>query len=140
MTPAEQGLLWALMHRPVEGLAAVARLDPGDMEGVLAAPIYGLAASLADVPPDLLPGLLRERLNEGERALLDRAARAEAPVAPAADCVTTLRRRRYDRERAAIQDEIDRLQDRSATADDQVLSSLWERKKAILKRLEELNA
>jgi DNA primase len=140
MTLAEQGLLWALMHRPVEGLAAVARLDPGDSEGLLAAPIYGLAASLADVPPDLLPGLLRERLNEGERALLDRAAGAEAPVAPAADCVTTLRRRRYDRERAAIQDEIDRLQDRSATADDQVLSSLWERKKAILKRLEELNA
>ena len=140
MTPAEQGLLWALVHRPVEGLAAVARLDPGDLEGLLAAPVYGLAANLADVPPDLLPSLLRERLNEGERALLDRAARADAPVAPAADCVTTLRRRRYDRERAAIQDEIDRLQDRSETNNDQVLASLWERKKAILKRLEELNA
>jgi DNA primase len=139
MMPAEQGLLWALVHRPVEGLAAVARLDPGDLEGLLAAPVYGLAASLADVPPDLLPSLLRERLNEGERALLDRAARAEAPVAPAADCVTTLRRRRFDRERAAIQDEIDRLQDRSEAANDQ-LASLWERKMAILKRLEELNA
>jgi DNA primase len=139
MMPAEQGLLWALVHRPVEGLAAVARLDPGDLEGLLAAPVYGLAANLADVPPDLLPTLLRERLNEGERALLERAARAEAPVAPAADCVTTLRRRRFDRERAAIQDEIDRLQDRSEAAND-LLASLWERKKAILKRLEELNA
>jgi DNA primase len=140
MTPAEQGLLWALVHRPVEGLAAVARLDPGDLEGLLAAPVYGLAANLADVPPDLLPGLLRERLNEGERALLERAARADAPVASAADCVTALRRRRYDRERAAIQDEIDRLQDRSEALNDQALASLWERKKAILKRLEELNA
>jgi DNA primase len=140
MTPAEQGLLWALVHRPVEGLAAVARLDPGDLEGLLAAPVYGLAANLADVPPDLLPGLLRERLNEGERALLERAAQADAPVAAAADCVTTLRRRRYDRERAAIQDEIDRLQDRSEAINDQALASLWERKKAILRRLEELNA
>ena len=41
----------------------------------MAAPVFALAASLADVPPDVLPGLLRERLSEGERALLERAAR-----------------------------------------------------------------
>ncbi|HYN09546.1 MAG TPA: DNA primase [Vicinamibacterales bacterium] len=140
MNPAEQGLLWALVHRPVEGLAAVARLDPGDLEGLVAAPIYGLAANLADVPPDLLPSLLRERLNEGERALLERAAQAEAPVAPAADCVNTLRRGRYDRERAAIQEEIDRFQERSPAGNDRELAQLWERKKAVLKRLEDLNA
>jgi DNA primase len=140
VTPAEQGLLWALVHRPVEGLAAVARLDSGDLEGLVAAPVYRLAANLADVPPDVLPNLLRERLNEGERALLERAARADAPVAAAADCVNTLRRRRYDRERAAIQEEIDRLQDRSPAGDDQALAALWERKMVILKRLEELSA
>ena len=55
MTPAEQGLLWALVHRPVEGLAAVARLEPDDLEGLVAAPMFRLAASLADVPPDVLP-------------------------------------------------------------------------------------
>ena len=136
----EQGLLWALVPRPVEGLAAVARLDSGDLDGLLASPVYRLAANLVDVPPDVLPGLLRERLNEGERALLERAARADAPVAAAADCVNTLRRRRYDRERAAIQEEIDRLQERSPAVNDEALASLWERKKAILKRLEELNA
>ena len=140
MNPAEQGLLWALVHRPVEGLAAVARLDPGDLEGLVAAPIYRLAANLADVPPDVLPRLLRERLNEGERALLERGAQAEAPVAPAADCVNTLRRGRYDRERAAIQEEIDRFQERMPAGNDRELASLWERKKAVLKRLEELNA
>jgi DNA primase len=140
MTPAEQGLLWALVHRPVEGLAAVARLDPGDLEGLVAAPVYRLAATLVDVPPDVLPNLLRERLNEGERSLLERGARADAPVAPAADCVNTLRRERYARERAAIQEEIDRLQERSPAGTDQELASLWERKKAVLKRLEELNA
>jgi DNA primase len=140
MTPAEQGLLWALVHRPVEGLAAVARLDPGDLEGLVAAPIYRLAANLVDVPPDVLPNLLRERLNEGERSLLERGARADAPVAPAADCVNTLRRERYARERAAIPEEIDRLQERSPAGTNEELASLWERKKAVLKRLEELSA
>jgi DNA primase len=72
--PAEQGLLWTLVHRPVEGLAAVAQLEPSDLEGLLAAPILRLAATLAEMPPDVLPELLRERLNEGERSLLDRAA------------------------------------------------------------------
>src|SRR5262249_26346403 len=30
---AEVGLLWTLIHRPVEGLAAVAQLDAADIEG-----------------------------------------------------------------------------------------------------------
>jgi DNA primase len=135
--PAEQGLLWALMHRPVEGLAAVTQLEPEDLEGVLAAPILRLAAALGEMPPDVLPELLRERLNEGERALLDRAAAAEAPVAPAADCVNTFRRLRVERDLASVQDEIDRLQERSEMTDAR-LSALWERKKELLKLLEEL--
>ena len=36
--PAEQGLLWALVHRPVEGLAAVAQLEDGDLDGLLSGP------------------------------------------------------------------------------------------------------
>jgi DNA primase len=135
---AEEGLLWALVHRPVEGLAAVAQLEPEDLEGLLAAPILRLAASLVDMPPEMLPELLRERLTEGERALLDRAAGAPAQAASAADCVSAFRRLRVDRERAAVQDEIDRLQERSGMAD-AAFSSLWERKKELLRRLEELN-
>ena len=34
LRPAEQGLLWALVHRPVEGLAAVGQLDAADLEGL----------------------------------------------------------------------------------------------------------
>ena len=100
-----------------------------------------LAASLADVPPDLLPRLLRERLSEGERALLERAARAEAPARragrlrerAASGCATSASARR-------VQEEIDRLQERSPAGDDRELAALWERKKALLKRLEDLNA
>ena len=135
---AEQGLLWALVHRPVEGLAAVAQLEAEDLEGLVAAPILRLAAGLVDMPPDMLPELLRERLSEGERAMLDRAAGAPAEAASAADCVGAFRRLRVDRERAAVQDEIDRLQERSEITDGALLM-LWEKKKELLRRLEELN-
>jgi hypothetical protein len=135
---AEEGLLWALVHRPVEGLSALAQLEPADLDGLLAAPILRLAAGLVDMPPEMLPELLRERLTEGERALLDRAAGASAQAASAADCVTAFRRLRMDRERAAVQNEIDRLQERSEMTDGALLT-LWERKKELLRRLEDLN-
>jgi DNA primase len=137
LRPAEQGLLWTLAHRPVEGLAAVAQLEEGDLEGLVSAPVLRLAASLADVPPDLVPGLLGERLKEEERALLDRAARQDvAPAAPA-DCVQALRRGRTLRDLAAIQDEIDRLP-ASGPEGNRALAMLWERKKALLTRLEQV--
>jgi DNA primase len=135
---AEQGLLWALAHRPVEAAAAVAQLEPEDLEGLAAAPVFRLAAGLLELPPDLLPALLRERLSEGERATLDRAASAPAPAAAAGDCVAAIRRLRVDRERAAVQGEIDRLQERSEMTDG-ALAALWQRKKELLRRLEELS-
>ncbi len=139
MRPAEAGLLWTLVHRPIEGLAAVAQLEAEDLEGLVSGPVLRLAASLADVPPDLVPGLLRERLSVEERALLDRAARADQAPAPPADCVLALRRGRMLRDLAAVQDEIDRLPASGPDAD-RTLEALWARKKALLGRLEQLNA
>jgi DNA primase len=137
LRPAEQGLLWALVHRPVEGLAALAQLQPEDTEGLIAASTIRLAAGLVDLPPDTIPQVLRDRLTEHEWALVERASCAEAPAAPAADCVSTLKRLRVDRERAAVQDEIDRLQERAAP-DDGLLLALWTRKKELLRQLDEL--
>jgi len=139
LRPAEQGLLWALVHRPVEGLAAVAQVEAEDLEGLIAGPILRLAASLSDVPADLVPGLLRERLSEGERSLLDRAAKTDAASAPAADCVLALKRDRCRRELATVQEEIDRMHDRGARPQDDALSALWTRKSELFRRLEELN-
>jgi DNA primase len=136
LRPAEQGLLWALVHRPVEGLAAVARLDEEDFEGLFSAAVLRLAASLADVPPDVLPNLLHERLSEGERALLDRASSADSPVAEPADCVQALKRLRWNRELAAVQRAIEELQERRAADSDELLPGLWARKKELLQRLE----
>jgi DNA primase len=138
--PAEQGLLWALAHRPVEGLAAAGQLDAADLEGLMTGPILTMAANLAEMPPEVLPGLLRERLNEGERELFERAARPDVPAASPADCVNALKRERYRREIAAVQEEIDRLQRDRQDASHGVLESLWNRKKALIKRIEDLAA
>ena len=138
LLPAETGLLWALDHRPVEGLAALALVDEGDLEGLAAGAILVLATSLAEVPPDFLPALLRERLSEAERAMFEQAAAGQQPPAAPGDCVNALKRMRLERERAALQDEIDRVATRSGT--DDALSGLWARKKELLRRLEELGS
>ena len=138
LLPAETGLLWALDHRPVEGLAALAQLGEGDLDGLVSGAILVLATSLSEVPPDFLPALLRERLSEAERVLFERAAAGEQPPAAPGDCVNAMKRMRLERERAALQDEIDRVATRSGT--DEALSALWARKKELLKRLEDLGA
>ena len=134
---AEAGLLWALAHHPVEGLGAIAQLEPEDLEGLISAQILRLAASLADVPADHVPNLVRERLNEGERALFERAARPDAPPAPAVDCVSTLKLLRVERDLASVQDHIERLAGSPAGGDHELVT-LWQQKKDLLQRLENL--
>jgi DNA primase len=135
--PAEQGLLWTLVHRPVEGLGAVSQLEPEDLEGLLAAPVFRLAASLAEMPPEVLPELLRERLNEGERVLLERAAGAEAPAGGPAECVQALKRIRIEHQIADLQNEIEQMQ-RASQIDDVKLAALMERKTMLLRQLDAL--
>jgi DNA primase len=146
--PAEQGLLWALVRHPVEGLAAVAQLEPDDLEGLVSGPVFVMAASLNDVPADVLPDLLRERLSDGERALMERAALHDSPMASAADCVAALKLDRHKRELALVQDEVEQLQDRQRggndagdpAGDDGALRALWERKMHLVRKIELLKA
>lgn len=136
LKPAEQGLLWALVHRPVEALAAVAQLDPEDLEGLASAPVLTLAASLGEMPADVLPKLVRERLNEETGALLDRAAGADAPAAPATACVRALKRERCKRDLAAVQRDIERMQ--AVVPAPPRLRELWERKTTLQRQLDAL--
>ena len=71
--------------------------------------------------------------------MVERAAGAEAGVAPAADCVSTLKRDRIRRDLAGVQAEVDRLQ-AEHKADGSGLAAAWARKKALLQRLEELSS
>jgi hypothetical protein len=78
------------------------------------------------------------RLSTGEAHLVARIAAEGAAPAPPEGCVHALKRLRYERERAEVQHEIDRLQQAAGTGQDELIESLWQRKKEILLRIEEL--
>jgi hypothetical protein len=60
------------------------------------------------------------------------------PPAPAVDCVRAIKRLRCERDRAAIQREIDRLQELGAGQYGHEIDALWQRKKNLLHRIEDL--
>jgi len=134
---AERGLIWALMKDPQGGLGALLELENDDLDGLATAGILRQARSLQGWPAAGIPGGLLERLSTGETALVrEIASQPAAPSEDAADCARTLKRLRYDRERAALQREIDRLQEDGAGRHDAEIVALWERKKELLQRLE----
>jgi DNA primase len=134
---AERGLIWALMKDPEPALAALLELDNDDLDGLATAGILRQARSLQGWPVAGIPGGLLERLSTGETALVqDIASQHGAPAEDASDCARTLKRLRYDRERADVQREIDRLQESGAARHEQEIVALWERKKDLLYRIE----
>jgi DNA primase len=135
--PAERGLIWALMHEPTAGLSALAGLEDLDLEGLASRAILAQARSLQDWPAASLPTTLLERLSQGEAGLVEAISRHSSPPADPADCARTLRKLRFDRERAAVQREIDRLQEQGPDRHEQI-DALWARKKDLLQRIEAL--
>ena len=79
-----------------------------------------------------------ERLSEEEAELASRIAAEPHAPAQAEDCGIELRRLRFERERAALQDEIDRRQREGTSAALQEIDDLWQRKKDLLQRIEAL--
>jgi hypothetical protein len=86
-----------------------------------------------------LPQALIQRLNSEEARLVEEIRRQTHPPADAVDCVRALKRLRFDRERAAVQREIDRLQEAGAARHEHEIVALWDRKKALLQQIEALN-
>ncbi len=129
---AERGLIWALIKNPEAALGALLELENEDLEGLATAGILRQARSLQEWPPAGIPGGLLERLSSGETALVrDIASQPGAPSEDAVDCARTLKRLRYDRERAALQRDIDRLQERGATDAGDELNALLRRKQQL---------
>ena len=111
----ERGLIWALMRDPEAGAGGAGGAGTGRYRTAWRhGPILEQARSLQEWPPRRLPETLIERLNSGEASLVAEIGRQSHPPAAAADCVRTLKRLRFDRERAAVQREIDRLQEQGA--------------------------
>jgi DNA primase len=135
---AERGLIWSLIHNTEEALEALSELEPEDLEELAARDILEMARSLQKERSDLLPSALLQRLTTVNAQLVTSIAATPISSAPPAGCVRAIKRLRWDRERAAIQREIDRLQQLGATQYGQEIDTLWQRKKNLLHRIEEL--
>ena len=108
---AEKGLIWALVHEPEQGMAALNVLQDNDLEGLSTRHILEEARALADRAPAVLPSALFERLNPVEAHLVTGIASERLPPGPPLSCARELQQLRVEREIAAIQREMDRLQE-----------------------------
>ena len=135
---AEKALIWGLIHNTSAALEALAGLDDDDLEELAGRHILEMARSLQNEPLDLLPSTLLQRLSTLNAQLVTSIVASDVPQAPPAACARALKRLRWERERAALQREIDRLQELGATQHGNEINNLWQRKKDLLHRIEEL--
>jgi DNA primase len=135
--PAEKGLIWGLFHKTEEALAALGELEPADLEHLAARDIFQAALDLTSQTAELLPSELLRRLSTMEGQLVTGIAGETAPTKDLAKCARTLRRLRCERERAAVQREIDRLQGLGSVNEDQI-NVLLNQKTTLGQRIEEL--
>ena len=137
VTPAERGLIWATMCDTPAALPVLATLDKEDVEGLATSPILQVARTLAEWPADTVRNTLLERVNEEEAALATLIAAEAAAPAQVQDCAVGLRRLRYERERGALQHEIDRRQqlDGSAASPETTVDELLRKKHDLVLRI-----
>jgi DNA primase len=132
---AEKALIWALFHSPEEAVAALDDVEAQDLEGLATRPILELARDVhREGAP--LPSAWLGRLTMMEAQLATGiAADPVPPVLDLSECVRELKRLRYDREQAALQREINRLQELGAAAHGAEINALWARKLELLQRI-----
>jgi len=136
---AEKALIWWLINRPDEACEVLDDIDEADLDNLVTREVFQVARTLQNQSPELLPSTLIQRLSTMNAQLVTRIATDKAPPATVVlNCVYTFKRLRLDRERAAIQREIDRLQELGATQHGSEIDNLWQRKKDLLLRIEEL--
>jgi DNA primase len=135
---AEKGLIWGLIHDNCAAMTALGSLDPEDCMGLAAQEVFEVARSLHAEPADRIPSLLLQRLSTVNLQLVTSIAAATNAPAPPIECVRALKRLRWERERAAIQREIDRLQAMGAGQYGNEIDALWRKKKDLLHRIEQV--
>jgi hypothetical protein len=135
VTKAEKGLIWWLVHQPEAALRAVEGLEPADLDGLASRSVLDLARKLNE-DRGFSPSLLLERLSMVEAQLVTSvASESEPPVHDVDDCVRSLQRLRCEKDRAAVQREIDRLQQQGAAGHGDEIDALWARKQALIARI-----
>lgn len=135
---AEKALIWGLIHNSKEALDGLSHLEEDDLSHLAARDIFCVARDLQGLPPDRLPTALLERLSTVNAQLVTSIAATPISPAPPLDCVRALKKLRWERERAAIQREIDRLQEMGAGQHGNEIDALWQKKKDLLLRIEQL--
>ena len=136
---AEKDLIWALVHNSSEALEVLGELDGDDLSHLAAREIFETARSLqATTSPNGLPSALLQRLSTVNAQTVASIAATSTPPAPPRDCGHALKRLRFERERAAIQREIDRLQQMGAGQHGSEIDALWRKKKDLLHQIEQL--
>ena len=83
---------------------------------------------------------LHQRLSTAEWEWLTEIGTSEQPPAAADNCVQELKRLGYERQRAAIQNEIDQCQTLGTPAALAEIDALWQKKRDLLTRLESLRS
>jgi DNA primase len=140
LKPAERGLLWGLIHDPAVVRPMLDELEDQDLEQLTVGEVVETARDLQDVADLAFPSALLERLNDRlSRQVASAAAEGSAP-APSAECVRALKLLRYDRERAALQREIDQLRDDGSAETALRIEQLYDRKVDLKRRIEALSA
>jgi DNA primase len=137
---AERGLLWALVHDPGGTRPLLEDLEDPDLEQLAAGPVIQAARELQEVPDGSFPSALIERLNNGLAEQVTGVAAEQAAAAPAAECVRALKLLRLDRDRAALQREIDGLRDDGSAQSVARIEQLYDRKVDLKRRIEALSA
>jgi len=136
---AEKALIWWLIQRPGEAVDALDSLESDDMKALAARRIFETAQNLLAEPAERLPSALLQRLSTEDAQLVTTiASETEPPVTLVSECVRAIKLLRFDDERAAIQREIDRLQQLGANQHGHEIDNLWQRKKDLLHRIEQL--
>jgi DNA primase len=139
---AERGLIWGLFHRTSEARAVLAELEPDDLEQLAGREVFEVARTLHEQPAELLPSELLRRLSTMNAQLVTGIAGEETgPVTgpgDLADCARLLKRLRCERERAAIQREIDRLQRLGTVQHGDQINLLLNQKRTLAQRIEQL--
>jgi DNA primase len=107
--PAEKGLIWSIMRHPEAAMTAMAGLANEDVASLVTGGILQTALDLVDWPAGTLPATLLQRLTPQEADLVQRIASEPSMPAAPDDCVDVIRRLRQQRERAAVQQQIEQL-------------------------------
>jgi hypothetical protein len=134
---AERALLWWIVNHPSVALEALKEVESEDLEGLATRDILEMARTLQPQGADLLPSGLLQRLSTMSAQLVTRIAAEKAPPALVViECVRALKLIRWEREKAHLQREIDRIQQSGEAGRD--INLLLDRKTELAIRIQEL--